>query len=363
MAGLEAESVNRAENSLTLLNGAPSIPDFGGDLRASTRRLAAYVQDEWDPSAAWSAYAGLRWEGIQTHSESIGAPLSNKGSVVTPLLHAVWRVDPPNRDQVRFSLTRSYRAPSLQNLGALPSLSTLYPAPGANTASSFDRAGNPALRPELATGFDVAFEHYLPSSGVMSVSVFRRNIHDLIRNITALESVPWAVLPRWVSRPQNIGDAVSQGLELDGKFRLDEVIAAAAPITVRSNLSVYASRVSGVPGPDNRIDRQPRASANLGGEYRLRSLPLTLGGNFHWIPPYRVQQTDVQSQAYELTRVVDAFALWAIGSATKLRLSLSNLVPRNHVTTSAIVASGQTQTIVSNGPTYRVISLRLEIRL
>jgi iron complex outermembrane receptor protein len=363
VAGFEAEGVNRAENSVILINGTPSIPDFGGDLQASTRRRAAYVQDEWDPSSAWSAYAGLRWEGIQTRSESIGAPVGNNGVVLAPLFHSVWRFDPPARDQLRISLTRSYRAPSLQNLIALPSLSTLYPAPGPNTASSADRAGNPDLRPELATGFDVAIEHYLPLGGVMSVSVFRRNIHDLMRNVTSLEAVPWATSQRWVSRPQNIGNAISQGIEMDAKFRLDEIVDGGAPFTVRANVSVYGSSVSGVQGPYNRIDQQPRASANIGGEYRMRGLPLTLGGNFNWIPPYTVQQTDLQSQSYQLTRVVDAFALLAIDPSTRLRLSLSNIVPRNYVTGSSIIAGGQNQTVVSNGPSYRVVSLRLEMRL
>ena len=363
VAGLEAEGVNRSENALTLINGTPSLPGFGGDITASTRRLAAYAQDEWDPSSAWSAYAGLRWEGIQTRSESIGAPVSNNSVVLTPLLHAVWRFDPPARDQLRFSVTRSYRAPTLQNIIAVPTLSTLYPAPGPNTASSADRAGNPNLRPELATGFDLALEHYLSSSGVMSVSVFRRNIHDLIRNVTSLETVPWAASQRWVSRPQNIGDAFTQGIEFDAKFRLDELMDGAVPLTVRSNLSIYGSSVSGVPGPYNRVDQQPRASANLGGDYRFRGWPLTLGGNFSWVPPYSVQQTDIQSQRYELKRVIDAYALWAINASTKLRLSLSNVVPRNYVTTSTIVAGSQAQTVVANGPTYRVVGLRLEMKL
>jgi len=363
VAGLEAEGVNRSENALTLVNGTPSLPGFGGDITASTRRLAAYAQDEWDPSSAWSAYAGLRWEGIQTRSESYGAPVGNNSIVLTPLLHAVWRFDPPARDQLRLSVTRSYRAPTLQNIVAVPTLSTLYPVPGPNTASSADKAGNPDLRPELATGFDLALEHYLSNSGVMSVSVFRRNIHDLIRNVTSLETVPWATSQRWVSRPQNIGDAITQGIEFDAKFRLDELLDGAVPLTVRSNLSIYGSSVSGVPGPNNRVDQQPRASANLGGDYRLRGWPLTVGGNFNWIPPYSVQQTDIQSQSYELKRVVDAYALWAISPSTKLRLSLSNVVPRNYVTTSTIVASGQAQTVVANGPTYRVVGLRLEMKL
>jgi len=363
VAGLEAEGVDRTENALTLINGAPSLPGFGGDISASTRRLAAYAQDEWDPSSAWSAYAGLRWEGIETRSESIGAPASNNSIVLTPLLHAVWRFDPPARDQLRFSVTRSYRAPTLQNIIAVPTLSTLYPAPGPNTASSADKAGNAQLRPELATGFDLALEHYLSASGVMSVSVFRRNIHDLIRNVTSLETVPWAASQRWVSRPQNIGDAVTQGIEFDAKFRLSELMDSALPLSVRSNLSVYGSSVSGVPGPYNRVDQQPRASANLGGDYRFRGWPLTVGGNFNWVPPYSVQQTDLQSQSYELKRVVDAYALWAINPSTKLRLSLSNVVPRNYVTTSMVVAGGQAQTVVANGPTYRVVGLRLEMKL
>ena len=229
VAGFEAEGVERKETSITLVNGTPALPDFGGDLTASTQRLAAYAQDEWDPTPNTSAYASLRWESIRTHSASIGDPVSNTGIVLTPLLHAVWRFDAPARDQVRFSLTRSYRAPSLANLTTLPRLSTLYPAPGPNTAISADRAGNPALRPELARGIDIAVEHYLPGGGVMSATVFRRHIQDLIRNVTTLEGVPWASQPRWVSRPQNVGDATTQGLELDAKFRLDELHEGALP--------------------------------------------------------------------------------------------------------------------------------------
>ena len=261
------------------------------------------------------------------------------------------------------SLTRSYRAPTLQNLIAVPTLSTLYPAPGANTASSPDRAGNPGLRPELATGVDVAFEHYLSGHGVVSISAFRRDIRDLIRNVVTLETVPWATVPRYVTRPRNIGDASTHGIEFDAKFQLDELVAGAPPLTLRTNVSVYGSNVSGVPGPYNRIDQQPRATANLGGDYRFRGWPLTVGGNFSWVPPYTVQETALQSQGFDLTRVLDAYVLWTIDKTTKVRLSLSNVVPRNYVTSNTIVGEGQSQMVVSNGPTYRVVGLRVEMKL
>jgi iron complex outermembrane receptor protein len=362
-SGLEAEGVNRTENALTLVDGVPSVPGFGGDVAASTLRLAAFAQDEWNISPAWAANAGLRWESIRTKSESIGDPVRNDSVVLTPLLHAVWRFDEPARDQVRWSVTRSYRAPTLQNLIAVPTLSTLYPAPGPNTASSPDRAGNPALRPEIASGVDMAFEHYLSKSGVVSLSVFRRDIKDLIRNVVSLETVPWAVVPRYVSRPQNIGDATTEGVEFDAKFDLSELMANAPPLTVRTNLSVYGSNVSGVPGPYNRIDQQPRATANLGGDYKFRSLPLTMGANFSWVPAYTVQDSALQSQGYDTTRVIDAYGLWTIDKTVKLRLSLSNIVPREYITTNTIVGGGQSQLVTANGPTYRVVGLRLEMKL
>ena len=62
-------------------------------------------------------------------------------------------------------------------------------------------------------------------------------------------------------RQQNIGDAVTQGLELEGKFRLSELWAEAPRIDVRANASFFRSRVKEVPGPDNRLDQQPDYTA------------------------------------------------------------------------------------------------------
>lgn len=42
-----------------------------------------------------------------------------------------------------------------------------------------------------------------------------------------------------------------------------------------------------MPGPDNRLDEQAKVTANFGADYRLRSLPLTLGGNLNLVPGYR----------------------------------------------------------------------------
>ena len=46
----------------------------------------------------------------------------------------------------------------------------------------------------------------------------------------------YSPVPRWVSRPQNVGDAGTQGLELEARFRLDQLIDDAARVELRGNL-------------------------------------------------------------------------------------------------------------------------------
>ena len=280
VGGLELEAAQRDETRVTVENNVPLLTNYAADLGARTRRLALYAQDEWNISPQWAAHAGLRWESISTQGDGSlqEGTQRNRSSVWTPLLHAVWKPDPKGRDQVRLSLTRSYRAPSLQNLMGRPTLSNN------NGLTSPDRAGNPDLTPELATGIDLALERYLPGGGMFSASLFHRRIQDLIRSVTTLETVSWSSTQRYVARPQNIGAATTQGIELEAKFKLTELMADAPALDLRANASVFRSRVDSVPGPNNRLDQQPLGTANLGADYRLPGLPLTLGGNLNWTP-------------------------------------------------------------------------------
>lgn len=370
VGGLEGEVQRRTETrtSLQAFNGgafAPLLSDFGDNLQASSQRVAAYVQDEWSINPQWAAHGGLRWEGITTQGDSFeGASRpKNHSSVATPLLHAVWKPDPKSRDQVRISLTRSYKSPDLNTLIARPTLNTRYPVSGTNSPTAPDRAGNPDLKPERALGVDMALERYLENGGLLSANVFARRIHDLNRSVTALESVSWSPAKRWVARQQNIGDALTQGLELEAKFRLDQAVAGALPVDLRGNVAFYRSRVEGVPGPDNRLDSQAKATANLGADYRIRSVPLTLGGNLNWVPGYRTQLAEDQVSTVSTKRVWDAFALWTFNPSTALRVMGSNLAPHDYITTNALTVDTFRETARTQATSYVNWQLRLELKL
>jgi iron complex outermembrane receptor protein len=369
VGGVELETASRTETRTVLGSGAIDGGDGGDNLEASNLRLAAYAQDEWQLSPAWSASAGLRWEGIRTRGQAEdGSRPDNRSSVWTPLLHAVWKPDPKGRDQVRMSLTRSYRSPALGSLIAQRSINSRFPATGPNEPLSPDRIGNPDLRPELATGIDVAFERYPAGGGVLSANVFHRRIDDLIRSVTTLQTVPWSPVPRWVAQDTNIGDATTQGLELEAKFRLDQWVDDAPRVDLRGNFSLFRSDVSGVPGPDNRLDEQARRVANVGADYRLRGLPLLVGGSLNWVPAYRTQLSAEQSVEVGSKSVIDAYALWTVSPDLALRLTASNLSARDYDNgrqSDTVDSTGAAirETVGSVGPSYINWQLRVELKL
>lgn len=364
VSGVEVEAVRRQDSRTLLQDGLPLLVDFGDNLRAESTRWAAFAQNEWSITPNVAAHVGLRWEGIETVGDpGDGSRPSNRSSVWTPLLHGVWKPDPNGRDQVRLSLTRSYRAPPLGALIARPTIASLFPTDGPNEPTHPDRAGNPDLRPELATGIDLAWELYLPGGGLLSANLFHRRIRDLMRGVVALETVSWSAVPRWVSRRRNIGNAQTSGVELEAKGRLDLFWDGAPRVDLSSNLSLYRSKVDGIPGPDNRLDQQAQATLNLGADYRLPGLPLKVGGNLNWVPGYRTQVSAEQAVSVNTRRVADAYALWTISPTLALRLLASNLAPRDSIDSDSLIVGKLRETAWTTAPSYTNWQFRLEFKL
>ena len=136
-------------------------------------------------------------------------------------------------------------------------------------------------------------------------------------------------------------------------------------LDVRANASAFRSRVKSVPGPDNRLDQQPDYTANLGADYRVPGLPLTLGGNLNWTTAYNTRLSDVQTAYQGRKLVADAYALWVFNPSLQLRLTASNLNPRDYVTGSGVddLDAMTREVSTTTAPTYLNVQLRLEIKL
>ena len=351
--GWDLEGARLSEVHVAEDDGGALFDDSGANLTAGTRRVALFAQDEWDITDRWSMYLGLRWEGIRTTSSGTSGDIRNTSLVWSPVLHTVWRIPGFEKDQVRASLTRSYRAAPLNDLIASPSFSTY------NARVSPDRSGNPNLRPELAEGIDLAYEHYLGKSGIVSASGFIRNVDDLIRRV--IVERPTSQGMRFLSTPQNIGSARTSGIELEAKFQLAELVPHSLDVDVRANYSRFWSTVEGIPGPNNRLDGQAEQTANVGLDYRMKAHPLTLGASYNWTPSVLVQTSATEASRAGIKRQVDLYGLWKFSATTQLRLSVNNLLAEDYVTARYYtVPNGYTTTAAHTDATY---GLRLEMKL
>ena len=332
--GWDLELRQREEKRDASVQGVALISSLQGQaFSAQVQKNALFVQDEWQISPQWSATLGLRHENIATQSTGMDVDLRNTSAVLTPMLHLAYKLNASGKDLIRASLTRSYKAPDINALLARPTPNSLYADLGqSNTVLAPDSVGNPALRPELATGLDMAYEKYLASGGLFSVGVFYREVSDLVRGVTSLQTSPdYATAPRWVSQALNFSSGRAAGLELEIKGRAGELLPVVfdpkLALSLRGALNYYRSEVDTLPGPDNRLDGQQPWSGTLGADYRFNTLPLTVGANFALTPDFVTRQSLSQTVALGRSRSIDMFARWMVQENVSMRLALSNIAP------------------------------------
>jgi len=286
------------------------------DFHANIRRAAFYLQDEWTVSPAWSVYLGSRWEGVRTGVTGNAVdPTRVRSSVLSPILQTLYKfpaAEGKQADQLRFAVSRTYKAPELDSI--VPRRSAWEN----NSATEADFQGNPRLRPELAWGVDAAWEHYWGEGAMLSVSGALRRIDDYISNEIHYDGL------RWIFTPVNDDRAVLRTLEIETKFPLKSLFAGAPAIDLRASVSRNWSQVASVPGPNNRMEQQTPLTANLGADYK--SGPLALGASVaHRRGGY--VQVDLERGFYRVARTdLDAYAAWRFNPKATLRIALSNLL-------------------------------------
>jgi outer membrane receptor for ferrienterochelin and colicins len=318
---------------------------------AKVSRLALFAQDEWNITQRWSVYFGLRWEGIETKSTgSDYAPVDNKSSVWSPLFQTLWKLPDSKNDQLRLAVTRTYKAPSVNAL--IPRRF----ASNNNTVTSPDQQGNPLLKPELAWGVDVGYEHYLTGGGLLTASTYVRRIQDIMHNEVSLQN------GLWVTMPVNAGVANTHGIELEAKLPLRSVWAAGPAVEMRANLSRNWSTLSTVPGPNNRLDGQTPVSGTVGADYKMDGTGLTFGGSYSFQSGGPVRATVNQFSYTVPKRSLDLYTLWKFSPKDQVRISYANALHQNNIAQAGYTDATGTQSDTTITPTTAVARVMLEMK-
>ncbi|HEX8789274.1 MAG TPA: TonB-dependent receptor [Telluria sp.] len=341
---------DRIENDSSPV-GAP-FTNRDEDFQARVGRIALYAQDEWNVTKQWSIYLGLRWEGIDTRSEGNSfAAVDNRSSVWSPLFQTLYKIPGSKNDQLRAALTRTYKAPTTSNL--MPRRFTATN----NSPTTPDVMGNPNLRPELAWGLDLGYEHYLDGGGMLGASTFVRRIQDITHSRVDL------VNGLWVSMPVNEGRADTHGIELEAKFPLRSVMKDAPALDLRANLTRTWSTLDQVPGPNNRLDQQNPLSGTLGFDWKMDKLPTTVGAAFSYQAGGPVRISASQYAYAGVKRTLDLYGTWRFNPKVQARLMLSNALHQDNVAASTYAGGdGSTLSDTTITPTATQVRGMIEMK-
>lgn len=285
------------------------------DNRASLdeRRKVAWIQDEWQLAEQHVLTPGLRWQMLNTEIEdSQSGNIERSHRSLDPSLHYLWQVTP--QWNLRASIARNTKAPNTREL--TPYART---ANGINSSSNPDRGGNPNLEPETLRSIEVGVEHFLGErAGTIGLSAFDRRIENYTQRLVSFDGGSG----RWIERPYNVGTAQLRGALFDFKSKLTAFNLPT--LTLRGNLAytdiTMLEKVDGLGAGEG-----PRKSANIGVDYEIPSMRLTVGGNFSYLSALDRESSATVRQQQAARRNLDLYALYKIDRQYALRFSAQNV--------------------------------------
>lgn len=321
-------------------------PDWPADYALDGSVASVIEEDRLDPYImlsgkgevfAWEA--GLRYETTDSEVEYIeddqsAGRVSDDYDELLPSVSLRW--DLTDADRINLSLARTVKRPNFNEL---------IPAVLGGEFGDNDYVGNPALRPETASGLDLGFEHRLGRQGVVGLNFFYRDVQDLIELVNTGEPSEemqdvWEELidegaavdladamaqepaESWLFTSDNVGDGEVWGFEFDlstplSAFGLDDT-------GVFANYSWVKSEVEDFMGT-RRFNDQAKSVYNIGFIQDLPTLAASFGVTYR-------KQGDAYSRILgEEARIrygaeLDAFVEKRFGDSVSVRLSANNLL-------------------------------------
>lgn len=338
----------------TMISATPSWKKSTSDAQARVDRVALFAQDEWQTTSNWSNYLGLRWESFSQISAGTDyARVSNTTSVLSPIYQSLWKLPDSKENQLRFAFAKTFKNPALGSL--IPNYRpSLY-----NTSYTPDTYGNPALKPEISSGIDLAFEHFGADEFNLRANVYAKQLQDLIQDNLQIVS------GRWVQSSENKGSARAHGVELDIKFPAKLFFEFAKSLDIRVNAARNWSSVNSIAPPNNRIAEQTRWTANASLDYRPSDL---WGGgmSYSYSSGGDVHLSNTMSRMTHPNRRLDSYLFYKLSKDSNLRISLQNLLAQDRFTLERIAPQFQAYPFsvesVETSYAHRSLGVNLELK-
>ncbi|MEA3370180.1 MAG: TonB-dependent receptor [Campylobacterota bacterium] len=303
----EVEDGDKSEESLAV-----------GTYYISEKRYDAYAEDMWKISNASTLQFGARLEMTDIYQAGADGNENTNYTYLNPSLSYKYSLS--GSDQIRFSAAQTLRRPNFDEM---------VPFEAEDEPEDFDiLIGNPELTPEKSLGFDLGYEHsFAEQFGIIGVNTFYRNVEDKIElsrtgdNDTDDDGDP---VTGGIYTPDNVGDGVVYGFELDAGFPLTFI--GVPSVSFFANYTYLDSKIEDpFTKEDRQFNDQPGYVYNFGLNHTIRSLGLGYGFSYQ----KRGDSTYEDSVTTEVTSYdanLEAFIEYKFNKAFVLRFTADNLL-------------------------------------
>ncbi|WP_303783652.1 TonB-dependent siderophore receptor [Azovibrio restrictus] len=298
-------------NSKTKIENGADKSDAKDDFKIDEKTFIFYLQDEWRLAEKHWITPGVRLEKVEREArDNTNLSRNTQLSGTNPSLHYRWALlDDLN---LRASAARTQRLPKYDELNPYEKLE-----------AGVWKGGNPGLKPETATGYELGLEKFFwGKRGVAGLNFYERNVDDFIQKETRMEGV------KTVERPYNVGKAHFYGVELD--WRIPLIQRGPHELTLTGNHAEMRGRVDVKNVGTGAVKDLPPRSTNLGLDWRHKPSKWSAGFNVNHQPTFTTRALDVNGDAEYKTRqaatLLDLYVGKILSPTTELRLIAKNVL-------------------------------------
>ncbi len=278
--------------AMPLDTGATHLNSDSGNYNLQERITAGYVMNSIDLGSRYHLQTGLRIEATNesntgylvttvastdTDPSGFGAttPVSATGSYVDFMPSIQFRYNIGQNSDIRAVYGRGISRPDPYDLVPYKTLDT-------TRTPNRESIGNPALLAEHANDYDVLYEKFLPSVGMIEAGYFYKDLTQPLfqTQTTVPNTFPNPITPTvLLTQTVNGGHAHVQGIELAYQQHLSFLPGVLSDAQIDANMTYTESRSYGVP---NRTDVPPLVgqapfSYNLTPTYVTKRATVSLG--------------------------------------------------------------------------------------
>jgi len=249
---------------------------------------AVYGQYQFEQGKL-TVIGGLRVES--THAEygayAQGANASGN-SFISPITATTDYTNAFPSVQAKYELSKdTFVRTAFSSTIARPGFNQINPSVSVDPGGPTVSAGNPNLKPTYANSFDISWEKYLPSAGIVSIGFFDKELSNYIANNISYATFPnsglYAGLGGGLTQVvsyTNISNSYARGLELNYEQKLKEWAAAADGWGIGANYTFVNSKFEIRPGESSLLPSTSQRTANATVYYENNGLNLRIGAYY-----------------------------------------------------------------------------------